>query len=209
MIGVYKITNTLNGHCYIGSSATIEQRLKRHYYDLVKNIHRSIYLQRAFNKYGKTVFELEVLEECTKDVLIEREQFWMDKELPIYNMSKVAGSCLGYKHTQESTEKKRKYALDNNVKPPESTWKDKQRAIIMLNYDTLEVLESFESISAACRAIGKDSSFVHTLRKAADNKRYSAFGYRWVYKLEDIPNLRKKIIGEKFELQFTLIDDTI
>lgn len=43
-----------------------------------------------------------ILEFCPKDSLIEREQFYLDKLQPEYNILKIAYSSLGYKHTIES-----------------------------------------------------------------------------------------------------------
>ena len=62
----------------------------------------------------------------------------------------------------------------------------------MLHYDTLEILQKFASLSEACRFIGKDSTFASTISNCCKNKRYSAYGYRWAFKEEDIPTLRTK-----------------
>ena len=115
---------------------------------------------------------------------------------PKYNICKIAGSCLGPKQSKEACDKKRKYAIENNIIPPESTWKDKQRKVYMLDYNTLEVLNEFESLSEACRFIGKDATFASTITSCCINKRFSAYGYRWVFDIEDIKNLRQKEIKE-------------
>lgn len=39
--------------------------------------HGNEYLQAAYNKYGKDNFVFEILEECSEDQLLVREQFWM------------------------------------------------------------------------------------------------------------------------------------
>jgi len=48
----------------------------------------------------------------------------------------------------------------------------------MLHYDTLEVLNEFESLSEACRFIGKDATFASTITSCCNNKRFSAYNYR-------------------------------
>ena len=88
--------------------------------------------------------------------------------------------------------KHRKYALKNNVRPPESTWKDRQQSVYMLNKKTLEIIKEFDSLSSACRYIGKENTFVSTISSCCRNKRFSAFGYRWVFNTEDIELLREK-----------------
>lgn len=179
MTGIYYIRKIDTRNCYIGSSINIKSRLRRHLYDLKNNVHSSRYLQRVFNKYGKEIFKVGVLEICSKEVLIEREQYWMNKLFPVYNMSKIAGSCLGVKHTKESSEKKRKYAIDNNIKPPTSTWENRQKRVIMLDYNTSEELVIFKSLAEACRAIGKDFSFVSTISSVCNGKRNSAYSFKW------------------------------
>lgn len=75
MTGIYKITNKVNGHCYIGQSTNITNRWQRH-----KNypISLSNYpLYRAFQKYGIDNFTFEVLEECSSESLDEREIFYI------------------------------------------------------------------------------------------------------------------------------------
>jgi hypothetical protein len=176
--GVYQIKNLINNKCYIGSSIEIENRWRRHKKDLRKNKHHSIILQRAWNKYGESNFEFSIIEECLVEVLIIQEQYYLELYEPIYNICRIAGSCLGVTHSKESNEKKRRYALDNNVKPPESTWRDRQKQIAMLDKDTKEVLKTFESQAEACRFLGKDATFVSTLTRAI-KRNITAYGYSW------------------------------
>ena len=79
MVGIYKITNTINGKYYIGSSKDIITRLKTHFNRLEKNIHVNPHLQSSYNKYGRQVFKTEVLEECPIEDLITREQYYIDQ----------------------------------------------------------------------------------------------------------------------------------
>jgi len=48
---------------------------------------------------------LEILEYCRADELIEREQYYLDRLAPEYNILKYAYSLLGYKHTPENIAK--------------------------------------------------------------------------------------------------------
>lgn len=105
MIGIYKIINELNEDCYIGSSIKVKNRWSRHKKDLKKGNHHSIILQRAVNKYGLENFKFLLLETCPIEILIEREQYYLDLEKPKYNMSPTAGSCLGCKQSEEVKEK--------------------------------------------------------------------------------------------------------
>jgi group I intron endonuclease len=191
--GIYEIRNLITGDCYIGSSVNLLQRKNRHFKDLKNNKHHSIILQRAYNKYNKEFFKFNVIEVIKdQNLLIEREQYFLDKINPKYNISPTAGSPLGCKQTKESCEKKRKYAIDNNIIPPESTWIARQEKVLMLDYNTLTIIKEFNSLSEACRFIGKDSTFASTISACCKNKRYSAYGYRWVFNKEDIKTLRTK-----------------
>jgi group I intron endonuclease len=103
--GIYSITNTANGHRYIGSAIIIHKRWNEHIRDLCANKHHSIYLQRAWNTYGNDYFIFSIIEQCDNDLLIDREQHYIDTLIPEYNMCRIAGSPLGYKHTDETKEK--------------------------------------------------------------------------------------------------------
>lgn len=106
---IYKITNSVNGKFYIGSAMSVTRRWQKHRWKLEKNIHENEKLQRAWNKYGSEAFSIEVIESVSGiSALVEREQFWIDRLDPCvngYNIAPIAGSTLGYKHTDESKKK--------------------------------------------------------------------------------------------------------
>lgn len=57
---------------------------------------------KALLKYGYAGFRLEILEYCSSSIVLDREQFFIDKLNPEYNILKIAGSNLGYKHSEAS-----------------------------------------------------------------------------------------------------------
>lgn len=80
MIGIYKITNQINGKCYIGQSTNIQKRLnqhKRYAFDKSGASYNKI-LYKAIRKYGIENFTFEVLEECSQELLNEQEIYWID-----------------------------------------------------------------------------------------------------------------------------------
>lgn len=80
MTGIYKITNLINGKCYVGQSVDIQKRWKREKED-ASNINSHSYeypLMRAFRKYGFDNFIFEVIEECKIEELNEKEVYWID-----------------------------------------------------------------------------------------------------------------------------------
>ena len=92
MIGIYKITNTITGKYYIGSSKNIKDRIYRHFVALRNNKHKNKHLQASYNKYGWRVFESELVEECSLDKLVEREQFYLEAGnwSNMYNQTRIA-----------------------------------------------------------------------------------------------------------------------
>ena len=59
-------------------------------------------ISKALLKYGYEGFRLEILEYCPSSIVLDREQFYIDKLNPEYNILKIAGSNLGYKHSEAS-----------------------------------------------------------------------------------------------------------
>jgi group I intron endonuclease len=109
--GIYSIVNTVNGNRYVGSVVNIQKRWVHHQHKLRKNKHHNTHLQRAWNKYGEDVFCFEVLEYAPKSSLLEREQLYLDRMQPAYNIAKVAGiNMLGVKHKEETKKKMSKAA---------------------------------------------------------------------------------------------------
>lgn len=90
---------------YVGSSYDIAVRWSQHRSDLQKGIHHSPYLQNAWNLYGESAFEFSVIEECPIELLLEREQHYMDQCSDRYNINPAAGSRLGASHTPETKAK--------------------------------------------------------------------------------------------------------
>ena len=108
--GIYKITNTRNGKIYVGSSKNLKERIWGHKCMLRKNNHHSKYLQNSYNLYGEEMFLFEIIEKCTKDNLLIREQYWMDfynsyNRENGYNSRPKAQNNLGLKHSEETKKK--------------------------------------------------------------------------------------------------------
>lgn len=100
--GIYQITNLRNGKCYVGSATSFRSRWKEHVRQLSTRTHHSKVMQRAWDKYGEAAFEFKKLLVCAKADLIWYEQRAIDALKPAYNICKVAGSVLGYRHTDEA-----------------------------------------------------------------------------------------------------------
>lgn len=99
--GIYQITNLQNGKSYVGSAVNFRHRWREHVRQLSTNTHHSKVMQRAWDKYGEAAFEFKKLLVCAKADLIWFEQRAIDTLKPAYNICRVAGSVLGYRHTDE------------------------------------------------------------------------------------------------------------
>ena len=79
MIGVYKITNTVNEKSYIGISVDIENRWSQHKnpYNWKRESKKILY--KAIQKYGLENFKFEVLEECfNTEELGDKEKYYIE-----------------------------------------------------------------------------------------------------------------------------------
>jgi group I intron endonuclease len=104
MSGVYVITNSVNGKCYIGSAVNIPKRWIKHRTELKTDAHHCAKLRRAYIKYGVASFVYSVLFYCNKKDLLFYEQRTInafDSVKNGYNVNPTAGSRLGAKSSPE------------------------------------------------------------------------------------------------------------
>jgi group I intron endonuclease len=102
--GIYLIHNLVNGKQYVGSK-NLSQRLSL-YYSLSKLLDNR-YISRSIMKYGHNNFSILILElvessENIKKDLLNREQYYLDLLKPALNINPIAGSSLGYQHSEET-----------------------------------------------------------------------------------------------------------
>ena len=103
MVGIYKIQSFIKpNRIYIGSAVNITERWRHHLNDLKLSKHHSLKLQRHYNKYGQSDLYFSILIECEKEELINIEQSFLDSYKPYFNICKIAGNTLGFRHSKES-----------------------------------------------------------------------------------------------------------
>ena len=103
--GVYRWKNKITGKSYIGSSVSLSNRFRNYYSPsyLKRRVEiGSSAIYSALLKYGYSNFDLDILEYCKPDILISREQYFIDLLNPEYNILFVAGSRLGTKQTDKT-----------------------------------------------------------------------------------------------------------
>jgi len=108
--GIYRWINNINGKSYIGSSTKLNARFLQYFntnYLLKKTVIEkgNSIIYNSILKNGYSNFTLDILEYCTADNCIDKEQYYIDLLKPEYNLLTKAGSWLGYKHTAETLAK--------------------------------------------------------------------------------------------------------
>ena len=104
--GVYKITNKINEHSYIGSSIDIYERWVTHKWYLNRNKSHNIAFQRAWEKYGAEAFDFSILLICDKENTAMYEQIYLDYYKPEYNIAIDALCPNKGKHLSEEHKRK-------------------------------------------------------------------------------------------------------
>jgi group I intron endonuclease len=104
---IYKIKNTKTGDEYIGSTLRgFEWRKCKHLRELKQNKHHNRHLQNAYNKYGEYNFQFEIIEKISNPILlIKKEQEWILKSSPVYNVMRDIKSHIGIKRSEETRKK--------------------------------------------------------------------------------------------------------
>jgi group I intron endonuclease len=109
--GIYCIENLINNKKYIGQTQDIRHRKRNHLSNLDRCADDCDLLQRAWIKYGKESFKFYIIEECSLEILNDREIYWI-KELHShktewgYNISWGGDAFMrGRKHSEQTKEK--------------------------------------------------------------------------------------------------------
>lgn len=116
--GIYMWTHNLSGKIYIGSAIDLSQRLSTYF--SVSSLKRDDnYICRALLNHTHSAFSLSILKYIdilkldkkeAQKLILQSEQFYLDLIFSLdkpntYNILKMAGSPIGYKHTEEALAK--------------------------------------------------------------------------------------------------------
>ena len=114
--GIYKITNTITGDFYIGSSNDVKQRWASHKCTSTWKNHPNNQLYKDMQKYGTYKFVFELLAEVEPEELKVAEQQFIETLKPTYNQMNANGLdverrkkyCKEYQKEYQKTEKGKK-----------------------------------------------------------------------------------------------------
>lgn len=160
-IGIYKFTSKTTGLSYIGQSINIERRYKEH-----KTEDDGYSFHNAIKKYGWEDFTFEILEECNKEELNEKERYW----IAYYNSYKNGyNETPGGEGSPASGKRKAviQYDLDGNFIAIHNSILDAEK--------NLGIKPKASNITGVCKG-----------------RNYEDHGYQWRY-LEDIEDYHKNI----------------
>jgi hypothetical protein len=89
--GVYMIKNVINGKCYIGQSTKPYRRRCEHLSNLTKIYNGITNIQMYEDKKicGPSCFVFGMLEHCSKEELLAKEQYYINLYKPEYNEYKI------------------------------------------------------------------------------------------------------------------------
>lgn len=184
--GIYCIENLVNNKKYIGQSVDIYSRWYAHKSKLYGNKHENTHLQNSWNNYGEKYFHFYIVELCDKELLNEREIYWIKHYNTFYD---------GYNET---------FGGQGQSKP----------AIKVFQY-TLDgdLIKEWNSVYEIQEELDFNEN---TIRNACNNKEHlSAYGYQWSYQKSDnigeYNSVTQKKIVYQYDKQGNLVNiyDTI
>ncbi len=207
---IYKISNDINNKVYIGKTlASISERWKEHLSDMDKRKNEKRPLYAAMRKYGTSHFHIEEIEQCSNDIINERECYWIDFYDSYgngYNATKGGDGkpyadveaittlwnegknikeihdITGHDH-QTITNHLNNYGI--TAEQRQKRGRDYQRkAVAMLDKNTEEILQTFDTTHEISDYLGKTMASRHVY-EVCNGQRKTAYGYKWKY-LKDL-----------------------
>ena len=146
--GIYCLVNTDNQKKYVGSSKNIYQRLQKHRAYLRKNMHENKKLQNSWNKHGESSFQYYILEFCSEEQLLKREQFYIDTLRPWYNL---VLEVKRLKFSKESRDKMSKSRIEGFKKGSVKAYQEKTIHQYTLNGEYIQSFDSIKEASKKCK----------------------------------------------------------
>ena len=176
MVGIYKITNP-SGKIYIGQSINIPTR-KRKY--VSNNTQGQPKIQRSISKYGWENHIFDIIEECDVAQLNERETYWKQYYLDIFNndWDMVLFFSLH----------------DSGGGPKSEAWKQSKYRP-MIQYDLYgNFIREWTSSKHYAELHGLSNGTLIT--RCLKNKTKTAYGSLWRYKTENYPKTIPPVLLE-------------
>lgn len=192
MIGIYKITNKINGKIYIGQSQNCERRFKEHCYP---NRFKNGYpIDVAIHKYGKENFSFEIIEECKKEELNLKETYWIQYYQS--NTSKGYNCNIGGEQFSIGENNGNSKVTEEDVKQIRLAYSQHQS-----KKDTYKLVQDRITFSSF-ESIWEGRTWIHVMPEVytLDNKKFYATGENCInnqiYTNEEIIEFRKQYVNK-------------
>lgn len=194
---IYKITNIINGKIYIGSASFYNKRKGTHISLCRKELHKNPHLQNAWNLYGEKAFVFEIIEVVDiQNNLLKKEQFWLNKTQCYnreigYNISKIAGSNLGNKLSEETKKKigdfwRNKPKSEEHKKNFKKAQTEMNGKIVLVFNKNEELLHEFPSISECSKSLEISVSAISKFISRKLQGRFTKRKGKYIFKYKDI-----------------------
>lgn len=189
---IYKITNNINGKCYIGQTTDYKRRFQEHK-QMGYGLEENKLLYYAFKKYGIENFTFEVIEDKTLDYN-EREKYWIAYYNSFedgYNMIEggeepplnIGINSPFVTHSEEQVNEIKRLLKETKIQ-----YKD---IATMFNYDS----SSIERINYG--KLWRDDNTVYPIRKETSRKYQEERALNIIHDLLNTDMTQKKI-AEKY-----------
>ena len=204
--GIYKIQSIVEPEkFYIGSSVNMQSRKRQHFSMLKLNKHDATYLQNYYNKHGKENLVFHIIEECNQEILIQREQYYIDTLKPIFNSRKNAESNYGHQFSEKSKK---------NMSKAQKQWRKGKCFETILSVDNINNIKELNSEGYTLQEISKKLLLSSYLIRR-ESKRLNLVKYKKKLNEQKVKEIKKlisldysfKSIGNKYNVSESVISN--
>lgn len=182
--GIYKIQSIIEPEkFYIGSSVNMQSRKRQHFSMLKLNKHDAAYLQNYYNKYGRENLVFHIIEECNQEILIQREQYYIDTLKPVFNSRKNAESNYGHQFSEESKQ---------NMSNAQKQWRKGKSFETILSTNNIDNIKELNSEGCTLQEISEKLSLSPYLIRR-ELKRLNLVKYKKKLNEQKVKEIKKLI----------------
>ena len=192
--GIYCIENISNHKTYIGSSKNIYQRLLKHFALLRHNKHENPHLQSAWNKYGEDSFRWYILELCDNSELAKLEQQCIDLFGAEYNITRIVERNILSKESRIKQGNTRRRLHEEG----KLEWNFNPVTLYVYDLEGKLLFSNPLGLKDTAKRLGISPS---SICRVTNGTYQQCKGYRFSYKLENLPPLNIKSVQQNTKYQ--------
>ena len=80
---IYEFVNNINQKVYVGQTVNFKKRIRDHRFNYNKIIKNTLFYN-ALRKYGWENFSINIIEDCSDELLNEKEIYWIEEKKSLY-----------------------------------------------------------------------------------------------------------------------------